>query len=170
MTVRKATVKDVDRIHFLVNGAAESGAVLHRSKDEIYESIRDFFVFESGGEIRGTVALHVTIQNLAEIRSLVVEPAQDRKGIGTRLVRSCMKEAESLQVETVFVLTYVPEFFIRFSFSITDKDRFPHKIWLDCSKCQKFLDCDETALIYTLARKESEEPVNPPKKVRRVQV
>lgn len=150
LSVRKATVADADRIHELVNGAAVTGVVLHRTKDNILEFIRDFFVFESQGIVRGTAALHVTVQDLAEIRSLVVEPEFTRRTIGSRLVRSCLAEARELELKTVFVLTYAPDFFRRFGFEVTDKKMFPHKIWTDCAKCHKHLDCDETALVYSL--------------------
>lgn len=152
--IRKATVVDADRIHYLVNQAAMSGAVLPRTKDNVYEFIRDFFVFESEGNILGTAALHVTVQDLAEIRSLVVEPEFGRRSIGTRLVRSCLTEAHDLELKSVFVLTYAPEFFRRFGFEVTDKKMFPHKIWMDCAKCHKYLDCDEVALIYSLEGQE----------------
>jgi amino-acid N-acetyltransferase len=166
MSIRKALEKDVDRIHSLISGAAGSGAVLPRSKDEIRGSIRDFFVFDGGEKIIGTAALHVRVQKLAEIRSLVVESGHDGKGIGTVLVRACLEEAETLPVESVFVLTYAPAFFTRFGFAVTDKERFPHKIWTDCSKCLKAADCDETALIYTLAKKKSEIPRHQAEKVK----
>jgi amino-acid N-acetyltransferase len=65
-------------------------------------------------------------------------------------VESCLKEALSLGLDMVFVLTYVPQFFAGIGFKEIEKSTLPHKIWADCIKCPKFPDCDETALIKEL--------------------
>ena len=65
------------------------------------------------------------------------------------LVESCLDEAESLEINKVFVLTYQAGFFRKMGFLDTDKQNLPHKIWSDCLHCPKFPDCDEDALIRT---------------------
>ena len=56
------------------------------------------------------------------------------------------------QSVTVFALTYVPDFFEKLGFSRVDKATLPHKIWAECINCPKFPDCDETALLKTIAK------------------
>jgi amino-acid N-acetyltransferase len=68
-------------------------------------------------------------------------------------VQKCLSEAKDLQVERVFVLTYVPDFFRKIGFVDIDKKELPHKIWTDCLNCVKFPDCDETSLITTISPK-----------------
>jgi len=144
--VRKAQVKDVKRIHELIDFYAKQGMMLPRAENEIAENVRDFWVYEDG-QILGCAALHIFSDKLAEIRSLAVACASVGGGIGTKLVESCIKEAGHMGIESVFALTQKTEFFGKFGFKPVDKKRLPQKIWSDCSICAKFADCDEIAYI-----------------------
>ncbi len=148
--IRKARVGDVRAIQGLIEGSASKGEMLHRSLSEIYDNIRDFYVFQGNQSLSGTCALHVCWEDLAEIRSLTVLEEERKKGIGSELVKACLGEAEQLGVRKVFALTYEPTFFQRFGFGTVDKATLPHKVWSDCLKCVKFPDCDEIALILQL--------------------
>jgi amino-acid N-acetyltransferase len=122
--------------------------MLPRSLADIYENLRDYFVFEEdNGELAGSAAIHIMWEDLAEVRSLAVREGKMRRGIGTRLVESCISEAIVLGIGRVFALTYKPEFFEKLGFHIVDKAELPQKIWTDCLKCSKFPDCDEVALV-----------------------
>lgn len=146
--IRKATLKDVRAIQALVNQYAETGQMLPRTLNELYENLRDFHVFiDASGGVIGVCALHVSWDGIAEIRSLAVQRDHARHGIGSAMVRSCLDEALSLLVERVFVLTYQDGFFSKLGFREVDKKELPHKIWTDCLNCIKFPDCDETAMI-----------------------
>jgi amino-acid N-acetyltransferase len=148
--IRKAKLTDVKAIQALVNPYAESGQMLPRTLNEIYEHLRDFHVYEDSGALAGVCALHVSWDGLAELRSLAVRQDRVKRGIGAELVRECLKEAAALQVARVFVLTYQTDFFRKLGFTDVDKKELPHKIWTDCLNCVKFPDCDETALIIKL--------------------
>lgn len=149
--IRKAKLTDVKAIQSLVNRYADSGQMLPRTLNELYEHLRDFHVYEENGSLVGVCALHVSWDGLAEIRSLAVHPDRVKQGIGAKLVRQCLAEALSLQVARVFVLTYQDEFFRKLGFSDVDKKELPHKIWTDCLNCVKFPHCDESALIINIA-------------------
>jgi amino-acid N-acetyltransferase len=149
--IRKATFRDVKAIQSLVNSYADSGQMLPRTLNELYEHLRDFHVYEDNGSIVGAAALHVSWEGLAEIRSLAVRQDRVRRGMGAELVRRCLAEAAELRVERVFVLTYRAGFFRNLGFCDVDKKELPHKIWTDCLNCVKFPDCDESALIFTVA-------------------
>ena len=143
--IRNARISDAREIHRLIIMWADKDKMLPRPLVEIYESIRDFIVCETDGRLIGVAALHVVWENIAELRSLVVDEGSESKGIGKRLVEKALEEAGGLGVEEMFVLTYIPEFFTKLGFSVIDKQTLPHKIWSDCVRCHKFPDCDETA-------------------------
>ncbi len=149
LTISGATVKDGKRIREIINDNADAGKMLPRSLSSIYDFIRDFLVCREldGGEIVGVCALRVCWEDLAEIRSLVVEEKYRKKGVARKLVSESLNEAKKLGLEKVFVLTYVPEFFEGLGFARLPKSELPHKIWADCIHCAKFPDCDEEALI-----------------------
>jgi len=149
VTVRKPSLRDGPGIAALIRHYSGRGFLLARTLRQISESLRDFFVFEEDGRIVGCGALHLW-SDLAEIRSLAVEEAHWRRGIGAAIVRACLDEARQLGAETLFVLTYQPDFFARFGFKEVPKDRFPQKIWTDCAQCPKFPNCDEIAMILPL--------------------
>jgi amino-acid N-acetyltransferase len=147
MVIRKARIGDVRDIHRIINKFAKKDKMLPRSLNEIYENIRDFLVCIEKGRITGVCALHILWEDLAEVRSIAVLKDYQRKGIGKRLVKECLKEAKSLGINRVFALTYNPEFFIEMGFREIDKNTLPQKIWGDCLKCPKFPECNEVAVI-----------------------
>lgn len=149
--IRKAKIPDVKQIQSLINAYAESGQMLPRTLNELYENLRDFSVFEENGSVGGVCALHVSWDGLAEVRSLAVRRDRMRMGIGAALVRHCLSEASALGAERVFVLTYQTDFFRKLGFTDVDKKELPHKVWTDCLNCVKFPNCDESALIIRLS-------------------
>lgn len=150
MMLRKAQIKDVKDIQKLLTHFASRGDMLSRSLSELYEALRDFYVYEEDGKILGTSALHIVWEDLAEVRSVAVAEDAGRKGIGSQVVRACIDEAREIGLKRVFCLTYKPDFFAKFGFRIVDKSELPHKVWGDCVKCVKFPDCDEIAMILDL--------------------
>ena len=151
ITIRKAIIGDVGRIQSLVNHYASKETMLGLSLSEIYDQIRDFTVAEGPRRtLIGVCALHVIWDDLAEIRSLAVDPKIRRRGVGRSLVEHCLDEARGLQIPKVFALTYQAEFFRRIGFERVDKGELPHKVWRDCLKCTKFPNCDETAVLKIL--------------------
>jgi amino-acid N-acetyltransferase len=131
----------------LVNDFAKKEDMLPRALNELYESIRDFYIYEDKGEIMGVCALRILWEDLAEIRSLAVRKEFQRSGIGKKLINRCLKEAREIGIKRVFALTYHPDFFKKNGFSDIDKAKLPQKIWGDCLKCHKFPECDEHAVI-----------------------
>jgi len=145
--IRKAKIKDVKQIHTLINFYAKSDLMLPRALNELYENLRDFWVFEEKRRILGCCALHILWDNLAEIKSLAVAKSHQGKGIGKALVLQCIEEAKILGVKKIFVLTYQPNYFRKFGFRRVKHSSLPHKIWIECIHCPKFPDCQEVALI-----------------------
>ncbi len=144
--IRPARIPDARIIHQLLLTYAKEGQLLGRSLAAIYDSIRDFYVYEEDGTILGIGALAICWEDLAEVRSLAVVPGQHGKGIGRKIVERCLQEAKDLGLQRVFALTYQPEFFQKLGFAEIDKAQLPQKVWGDCINCVKFPDCDEFAL------------------------
>jgi amino-acid N-acetyltransferase len=147
MREEKAKITDVPSMHKLINFFAERGEMLPRPLSEIYEGIRDYFVLRDEGVLVGCAALHVNWSDLAEIRSVAVAEDHQKKGVGFRLIKACLKEAGELGLPTVFCLTYKPGFFEKLDFRKVDKMELPQKVWNECYRCAKFPTCDEIAMV-----------------------
>jgi amino-acid N-acetyltransferase len=147
--IRKATIKDIKWVHSVLHEYGRRGELLARPLSQLYDHVRDFslYVDEAEKGILGCCALQFCWEDLAEIRSLAVDPARQREGIGSRLMQAVLEEAESFNIHKVFALTYKPAFFKRFGFVEIEKSELPLKTWGDCIICVKFPDCDEIAMM-----------------------
>jgi len=148
--IRKAKIQDIKKIQELINSFASKDLMLPRSLNELYENIRDFWVCEENRKIAGCCALHVSWDNLAEIKSLAVTKSRHKQGVGRELVEVCLKEAKEIGAKRVFVLTYVQGFFRKFGFKRVKNTDLPHKIWAECINCCKFPNCQEVAMVKQL--------------------
>jgi amino-acid N-acetyltransferase len=148
--IRKAKIEDVKKIQNLINFFAKQDLMLARSLNELYENLRDFWVVEDNKKIVGCVALHISWDDLAEIKSLTVLKSRQGEGLGKELVNYCLNEARELGAKRIFVLTYKPDYFKKFGFKRIKTSCLPHKIWAECINCCKFPDCQEIALVKQL--------------------
>ncbi len=144
--IRKAKLSHTEQIYTIISSFARKELLLPRSKVDIYEHIRDFFVWEEGDNVLGCCALQIVWSDLGEIRSLAVKEEVQNQGIGFALVSACLEEAKELGLKEVFALTYAPEFFKKLGFHLIDKHTLPRKIWTDCVNCPYFPDCKEQAV------------------------
>jgi len=150
LKIRKATIADVKTIRQFVNQFAKKEEMLPLSLKELYEDLRDYIVYDDNGVIKGSCALHIWWEDIAEIRSLAVKEEYQRQAVGKALVKKCLADAKELGIKKVFALTYRPEFFDKLGFKEINRDKLPQMIWEDCRKCHKFPECDEHAVILTL--------------------
>ena len=147
MHLRKATFGDVEAIHKLVNDYAQQGVMLPRSRNSIYETLRDVIIAEEDDRLVGVGSLHLSWDALAEVRALAIAPDFHRQGIGRQIVEALLVEGRALGVKTFFTLTYQPEFFGTLGFSEVTKEELPQKVWKECINCPKFPNCDEVAMV-----------------------
>lgn len=150
MMIRKATIQDVKKIQKLIRYYADKDEMLPRSLNELYESVRDYYVCFIGKRLVGCCALSVCWNELGEIKSLAVAKSRQGQGIGSSLLRACLLDARRLGLKKIFVLTYNPMYFKRFGFKEIDKSTLPHKIWSECIRCVKFPECNEVAMTLEL--------------------
>lgn len=156
---RKAKISDAEDIKKLTDFYARRGIMLFRPIYEIYSDIRDYFVAERNKKIVGCCALHVLGKEykpgnsgriLAETRSLVVAKKFQKRGMGTKLVEECIREAGRMGINKIFTLTLEENvsFFKRLGFRTIRKSGLPQKIWQECVNCSRFpSNCNETPLI-----------------------
>jgi amino-acid N-acetyltransferase len=148
LKVEKAIINDVAQIHKLINHFADKGEMLARALSDIYENMRDYFVVREGDTVLACASLHIYWSDLAEIRAVTVTEDSQKQRMGTRLIETCLEEAEELGIPTIFCLTYKPDIFEKLGFRRVDKMELPRKVWAECYRCPKFPNCDEVALIY----------------------
>jgi amino-acid N-acetyltransferase len=152
LILRKAAITDIKIIHQFLLKASEEGLLLPRPLSDLYNHVREFFVFDdaNNGRMAGCSALSVIWEDIAEVRSLFVHKDYRRLGLGGRLVQACLEEAVSFGLNKIFTLTYQEDFFRQAGFKVIKKEVLPNKIWADCINCAKFPDCDEIAMLLEL--------------------
>ncbi|MBL8177071.1 MAG: N-acetyltransferase [Bryobacterales bacterium] len=147
---RKAKLSDISSLLRLINGFAARGIMLPRTELEMAENIRDFTLIASPDSIVGCGALHIYTPQAAEVRSLAVDPAFQKHGIGARIMHALESEAREFDIHAIFAFTYVPGFFRKMGYREVDRGELPLKAWKDCLKCPKFQACDEIAMLKAL--------------------
>lgn len=148
--IRPAAIGDVPRLHQLLEIYASKGNLLPRTFSELYRHLRDFFVIEIDDQVVACAALEIFTEELGEVRSLVVDEAHERQGLGRRLVERITEEAREIGLRRLMALTYVPAFFHKLGFETVAMDTLPEKVWGTCVKCYKYNNCDETAVLKEL--------------------
>ena len=122
--VRPALPADVRVIRELVQPYAEERILLAKEWVGYYEAVQEFLVADAGvddaPDVIGCGALHVMWQDLAEIRTLAVDPARRRHGIGHALLEALVGRARELGLHRVFCLTFEVDFFAAHGFGPID--------------------------------------------------
>ena len=96
VTIRSARTADVIAIRGLVSQYTSDGRLLAKAPVTLYEDVQEFVVAEIDGRVVGCGALHVMWEDLGEIRTLAVDPARAREGIGGRLLDELIGRARAL--------------------------------------------------------------------------
>ena len=116
--VRRARTGDIRGIRRLIEIYGDSRRLLHKPTVALYEDVQEFWVAErvADGTVVGCGALHVMWEDLAEIRTVAVDPDCQGMKIGRRIVTELLAVATELGVRRVFVLTFETGFFGSFGF------------------------------------------------------
>jgi amino-acid N-acetyltransferase len=116
VVVRRARTGDVLAIRSLVDIYATHGILLDKPMVTLYEDVQEFDVAELDGEVVGCGALHVLWSDLAEVRTVAVDPRHRKLGIGHLLLESLLQRARDLDVHRLFCLTFEVTFFASHGF------------------------------------------------------
>jgi amino-acid N-acetyltransferase len=111
--VRRARVKDVPAIQHLVAPLVEQRILLGKDSAVFYAAVQEFRIAEDAetGQVVGCGALHVMWDELAEVRTLAVDPAWRGRRVGHSLVERLEEDATELGVNKLFCLTFEVDFF-----------------------------------------------------------
>src|SRR5690348_11090392 len=105
MIIRRARTGDVKAIRSLVDTYTTDRRLLSKATVTLYESVQEFWVAEEDDQVVGCGALHVMWEDLAEIRTVAVDPERRGRKIGHQLVAALIDQARELGVARVFCLT-----------------------------------------------------------------
>jgi amino-acid N-acetyltransferase len=130
VTIRRAITSDVRSIRHLIDTYSVERRLLSKATVAIFESVQEFWVaVGDGGEIVGCGAIHVMWEDLAEIRTVAVDPSVRGQKIGHRIVTELLATAATLGVSRVFCLTFETGFFGLFGFQEIDGAPVPAKVY-----------------------------------------
>jgi len=113
--------------------------MLSRSPKYFYENIRDFIVVKVVGEgtepkIVACGSLPVLWEDIAEVRALAVHPQFWRRGLGSKIVRYLIEEADRWELRRCLPLLW--------------RRSFLRSLVLNQRQSPKYFQCDETGLIF----------------------
>ncbi|GAA4781564.1 MULTISPECIES: amino-acid N-acetyltransferase [Streptomyces] len=118
VTIRRARTGDVPDVRRLVDPYVSEGILLDKATVTLYEAIQEFWVAErdEDAKVVGCGALHVMWEDLAEVRTLAVDPEFRGHGVGHRVLGKLLQTARWLGVRRVFCLTFEVDFFGKHGF------------------------------------------------------
>ncbi|HET9516204.1 MAG TPA: amino-acid N-acetyltransferase [Actinoplanes sp.] len=130
VVIRRARTSDVRAIRALIDAYAGDRRLLSKATVTLYEQVQEFWVAaRPDGAVVGCGALHVMWEDLAEIRTVAVDPACRGHRIGHRIVAALLEQARQVGVARVFVLTFETGFFGSFGFTEIDGAPVPHGVY-----------------------------------------
>jgi N-acetylglutamate synthase-like GNAT family acetyltransferase len=111
--IRAARKSDAATIVRLISLNVASGELLPRSEEFVASHATHFLVASEEGRLLGCVHLDEYAPSLAEIRSLVVVPEAQGRGVGVALVAALERLAKARGYHTLFAVSNKEEFFLR---------------------------------------------------------
>ncbi|MFS0705992.1 amino-acid N-acetyltransferase [Cellulomonas sp. 179-A 9B4 NHS] len=131
VVVRPAVPADVRAIRALVEPYAAQRILLAKEWVGYYESVQEFVVAQAGDDVVGCGALHVMWEDLAEIRTLAVDPGWRGRAVGHLLLDALVARAHLLGLRRVFCLTFEVDFFARHGFRVIDGTPVPQDVYAE---------------------------------------
>src|ERR1700722_14566732 len=150
MRARRAKLSDAPAIYGLIAHYAGHGLLLSRSEEEIRRNIGHFIVLLNAERCVGCLSLEKYSADLAEIRSIAVDPEVRGCGIGAKLLDFALQEARKRGIARVFAVTHAPEFFERQGFIASPRKLLMEKVERDCRTCAKRRSCKLIAVTATV--------------------
>jgi amino-acid N-acetyltransferase len=149
-TLRTADTPDASKLHALISANLVEGHLLPRTLDELTVHASRFVVAVRSRRIVGCAELAPLSPQVAEVRSLAVDGAVRRHGVGTMLVEELRVRARREGFDKLCAFTHAPGYFMPMGFSIVPHLWIPEKIFTDCVKCPQFRRCGQYAMVLPL--------------------
>ncbi len=144
-SIRPARADDVRAIAAL-RAPMEGEVLLHHDLVALFERVQEFMVaVDSEGRVVGAGGLHIMWEDLAEIRSLIVDSSVRGRGVGNLLVSALVEKARGLGIKRIFCLTFEVSFFEKHGFATisdvpVDEDTFAEMVRSNDDGVAEFLD------------------------------
>lgn len=130
LEIRRARTSDVRGIRRLIDTYSGERRLLSKATVALYEDVPEFRVaVRPDGTVVGCGALHVLWEDLAEIRTVAVDPVCRGQKVGRQIVEVLLADARELGVKRVFVLTFETGFFGSFGFAEIDGAPVPPPVY-----------------------------------------
>jgi amino-acid N-acetyltransferase len=130
LVVRRARTSDVRGIRRLIDTYSGERRLLSKATVALYEDVPEFRVAVTpDGAVVGCGAVHVLWEDLAEIRTVAVDPRCRGQKVGRRIVDVLLADSRELGVKRVFVLTFETGFFGSFGFVEIDGAPVPPPVY-----------------------------------------
>jgi amino-acid N-acetyltransferase len=157
LRIRKAKLKDCVAMRDIINTHAREGLMLPRSLNKLVILLPQYFVAEIKNAIVGVCGYQIWPSEGIEIISSAVISRLHGRGIGQKLINSCIQETKRMGFKKFFALTLQAEFFGKLGFTIVDKESLSPKIYAECISCPNNrsnevdkIECDEVAVVKKL--------------------
>ena len=144
-TIRPARASDVRAIATL-RAPMEGQVLLHHDLVSLFERSQEFVVaVDASDKVVGAGGLHVMWEDLAEVRSLIVDQSVRGQGVGHLLVDALIEKARGLSIKRLFCLTFEEAFFAKHGFSPisdvpVDEETFAEMVRSSDDGVAEFLD------------------------------
>ena len=129
VVIRPAKTSDVKKIRAIVDTYAVERKLLSKETVTLFESVQEFVVAESDGEVVGCGALHVLWEDIAEVRTVAVVEQMHGKGVGHLILENILARAKEVGVKKVFCLTFETKFFGSHGFKEIQGSPVDHDIY-----------------------------------------
>lgn len=124
VSVRRARTADVRNIRAFIDAYAPERKLLNKPTVTLFEDVQEFWVADASAAegadheafVVGCGALHVMWEDLAEVRTLAVDPKYRGSGVGHLVLERLLQTARELGIRRVFCLTFEVAFFARHGF------------------------------------------------------
>jgi amino-acid N-acetyltransferase len=128
-TVRRAARADTAQILQLVTRYAAQGLLLHRTFEHVAVRIDNYVIAtDSAGRVVACAALEEYSPSLAEVSSVAVAAAHQGKGLGSQVVLGVERLARARDIEELFAMSLIDDFFLSLSYKPTTISRYPEKL------------------------------------------
>lgn len=148
--LRTGRPTDAKRLHTLIAASQAEGHLLPRTQTEIAAHAERFVVAVRNRRIVGCAELAPLSTQVAEVRSLVVEPSARSLGVGSAIVDELRDRALRDGFDRLSAFTHAPGYFIPMGFSIVPHLWVSEKVYTDCVKCPQFRGCGQHAMVRPL--------------------
>ncbi|HXQ29867.1 MAG TPA: GNAT family N-acetyltransferase [Gemmatimonadales bacterium] len=151
VTLRPARLSDVPQLEALMAPYVATGDLLPRSDYDLCRHIREYVVAAApDGTVVACGSLKVYSRELGEIAALAVLPVYQGAGLGRAIAQAIIAEGRAAGLDELLALTRKPAFFLALGFVPSERERFPLKVWADCTRCPRQNCCDEIAVVLKL--------------------